>query len=213
VSCDPEVPRSGPCTLPLWSLREEVTVETYADGKLVLRCADTAEAVRCADPVLYEVLRRMTLGPVLLSNVDASLAHPATRDPATPPTWAPPVWSALRRLSHLVVRSLGTDDEKGPLLSVFTPSRDTAFDPVRLPEAAPLRLSPFATVRSRAGALVLESILTPFRVVLHRPEAAWSARVLTHPINPATVVTLPLAPAAAPDILAYLAAAGMTDKG
>ncbi|MGW5660936.1 hypothetical protein ACWEWG_12675 [Streptomyces sp. NPDC003758] len=213
MSCDPEVPQTGPRTLPLWSLREEVTVEAYTDGELVLRCGGATEAVRCADPVLREVLRRMTLGPVLLSNVDASLAHPATRAPGTRPAEASPVWSVLRRLSHLVVRSLGTDDEKGPLLSVFTLTRDTAFDPVRLPAAVPLRLSPFATSRSEAGALVVESILTPFRVVLHRPEAAWSAQVLARPMSPAKVLALPLAPATAADVLAYLAATGMTDKG
>ncbi|MHC3474082.1 NADH oxidase [Streptomyces sp. 7R007] len=199
--------------MPLWSLREEVTVEAYAGGELVLRCGAAAEAVRCADPVLREVLRRMTLGPVLLSNVHTSLAHPATRAPGARLPETSPVWPVLRSLSHLVVRSLGTDDEKGPLLSVFTLTRDTAFDPVRLPAAAPLRLSPFATLRTVAGALVVESVLTPFRVVLHRPEAAWSARVLARPMSPATVLALPPAPATAADILAYLAAAGMTAEG
>jgi len=213
VSPEPEVPRTGPGTVPLWSLREEVTVEASVDGELVLRGGGTAEAVHGADPVLREVLRRMTFGPVLLSNVDPSLARPAVREPGAWEDGISPVWPVLRRLSHLVVRSLGTGDKKGPLLSVFTMTRDTFFDPVRLPDGDPLRLSPCASLRGEAGgALVLESLLAPFLVVLHRPEAAWSVRVLARPLSPATVLALPLAPAMAADILAYLAAAGMTEK-
>ncbi|XUL92256.1 hypothetical protein ACQ86D_41415 [Streptomyces galilaeus] len=213
MSPEPEVPRTCPGTLPLWSLREEVTLEASMDGELVLRDGCTTEPVRDTDPVLYEVLRRMTFGPVLLSNVDPSLAHPAIREPGAWECGTSAVWPVLHRLSHLVVRSLGTDDKRGPLLSVFTKTRGTFFDPVRLTDGDPLRLSPWASLRGAAdGAPVLESTLTPFRVVLHRPEAAWSVRVLARPVSPATVLALPLAPATAADILAYLAAAGMTEK-
>ena len=216
MSTDRTTPRpAGAPTVSLWSLREDVSVEPGAAGALVVRHGVWEEVVPCPDPVFREVLWRMTLGPVLLSNIDTRLGHPPVRARQLPyggrADGTGQAWLTLRRLSHLVVRSLGVSDLGGPLLSVLALSSDCCFDPVWLPAGSLIRLSPSTTLRVEGDGLVLESVLAPYRVLLHRPEAVWVVRVLDTPISPAAAVALPAAPAATADIMAYLAAAGMTD--
>ncbi|MGH1553846.1 hypothetical protein ACRAWF_23290 [Streptomyces sp. L7] len=66
-----------------------MTLEASMDGELVLRDGCTTEPVRDTDPVLYEVLRRMTFRARTAVERDPSLAHPAIREPgawsAAPP--------------------------------------------------------------------------------------------------------------------------------
>lgn len=89
----------------LWSLREDVTVVEEAGGDV--RVGDVRLAA--PGPVVLDALRRMTLGPVLLSNVAGAGGSDELAALA----------DTLRGLHPFVVRSLGAGDARGPLLSVL----------------------------------------------------------------------------------------------
>ncbi|GGX96618.1 NADH oxidase [Streptomyces hiroshimensis] len=198
----------GTRPLHLWSLRGDVVVEQgEGDGDLVLRGSWGTERIANADPLVREALRRMELGPVLLANVEAR-REPGGDRPGSYFVLLP----TLVRLSHLLVRSLGLDDFKGPLLSVSPLSPDAFFAPVRLPARRRVRLPAGAslTLEPAGAGLALESSGSAHRVVLHRPEAAWVAGLLAWPVTPdAASARLPLPPEVTAGILDYLAAAGM----
>ncbi|MET9882667.1 NADH oxidase [Streptomyces sp. NPDC006430] len=192
----------GVQTFHLWSLSEDVIIDQGVGGDaLLLTSRWGQDRLDRPSPVVREVLRRMELGPVLLAN---ALSGPEDLCPFTLP--------ALNKLSHLVVRTLGVDDLKGPLLSVIPLSSAAPFalDPpsgecrVRLPRHVAL------TVPESGVGCVLESERSPHRVVLHRQEAAWVAMTLAWPTTPTAVsAALPLPPQVTEDIIGYLTAAGL----
>ncbi|MFD4376455.1 NADH oxidase [Streptomyces sp. NPDC058486] len=190
-------------TLHLWSLAEDVSVEQDPRGDvLFLTSRWGRDRIDRPGPVVREVLRRMELGPVLLGNAMSGvedLCHHTL-----------PV---LARLSHLVVRTLGLDDLKGPLLSLLPASSSTTplvlLRPfgerrIRLPQDVGF------SVAEPGSGCVMEHDDCPYRVVLHRPEAAWVAMTLAWPTTLTAVShALPLPPKVTRDIVGYLAAASL----
>ncbi|MFE4646132.1 NADH oxidase, partial [Streptomyces sp. NPDC056730] len=99
---------------------------------------------------------------------------------------------------------------KGPLLSVFPVARPAPFTPVRLPPKRPVRMPRGVSFTLEAAGFALESVGSPHRVLLHRPEAAWVAGMLAWPITPDQASdALPLPRSVTREIIEYLAAAGM----
>ncbi|MBT2404107.1 MULTISPECIES: NADH oxidase [unclassified Streptomyces] len=189
-------------TVHLWSLSEDVVVDQHAGSdSLVLTSRWGQERLDRPAPVVREVLRRMELGPVLLAN---ALNGSEDLYVVMLPT--------LSKLSHLVVRTLGVDDLMGPLLSVLPLSPAAPFVLVRQPRERRVRLPRHVALSVPESGIgcVLESVDSPHRVVLHRPEAAWVATMLAWPTTPdAASKALPLPPQVTEDIIGYLCAAGM----
>ncbi|MEU9851075.1 NADH oxidase [Streptomyces sp. NPDC047985] len=211
-------------TVHLWSLAEDVTVESGdTEDQLVLTGRWGKEWVDGADPVVQAALRRMELGPILLANVVPGAdrvgagAQAGPTEPHGPPGDGPPEGSGvlvllpvLERLGHLVVRTLGLDDLRGPLLSVMPVSRQASFALLRLPGGELIWLPRDITFTVRPGGFILESPRSAYRVVLHRPEAVWVVGMLAWPATPDDIsAALPLPPSVTEDILGYLAAASM----
>ncbi|MEU3058841.1 NADH oxidase [Streptomyces subrutilus] len=189
-------------TVHLWSLSEDVVVDQGAGGDaLLLTSRWGQDRLDRPSPAVREALRRMELGPVLLGNAVSGTEE--LRLLTLP---------ALTRLSHLVVRTLGVDDLKGPLLSVFPLSPAAPFVLIPQPGERRVRLPRHValTVPESGTGCVLESVDSPHRVVLHRPEAAWVAMMLAWPTTLAAAsAALPLPPNVTEDIFGYLSAAGM----
>ncbi|MEO3812592.1 SagB family peptide dehydrogenase [Sphaerisporangium sp. B11E5] len=189
---------TSPDGFPLWSLREDVHVEADQAGDVVIlhsRWGD--EVVRRPGRAVVEALHRMSLGPVSLEN--------AVGDPADRPA----LDRVLGRLRHLVIRSLGLDQER-PVISVVPLTPRARFGPVAPRPGRAVRMSRFAVLRAVDGVYHLESPLSLHRVVLHRPEALWCLAKLSRPLTPAAAAAAMPCPAApAMDMLAYLIGAGM----
>ncbi|MFD3545659.1 NADH oxidase [Streptomyces sp. NPDC058655] len=189
-------------TVHLWSLSEDVVVDQGAgDDALLLTSRWGQDRLDRPSPAVREALRRMELGPVLLGNAVGGSED--LRLTALP---------ALAKLSHLVVRTLGVDDLKGPLLSVFPLSPAAPLVLLRRPGERRVRLPGHVafTVPESGSGCVLESVHSPHRVVLHRPEAAWVAMLLAWPTTLAAAsAALPLPARMTEDIIGYLYAAGM----
>ncbi len=144
--------------LRLWSLREDVLVETEPNHDQIVVITRWGETrIDEADRFVRESLRRMSLGPISLDNVPA----------ADGTSWAR-LRQVLELLSGSVVHSLGLSDGDGPLLSAVPIARNAVF---RLPEIdydKPVRLSKFAAMRAFDDEMLLESPLTRYQVILHR---------------------------------------------
>ncbi|WP_419998778.1 SagB/ThcOx family dehydrogenase [Streptomyces boninensis] len=188
-------------TTTLWSLREDVRVETTDDGAAVeLHGRWSDLRVRNPDPALAETLRRMSLGPVSLDNVTCGSTDTIRR------TWQ----GALKYLQDLVVRSLAFADSGQVLLSAVPLTRAARFSPAPPQEDDLVKLSRFAVLRREGDLFQLESPLSLHRVVLHRPEAQWVVAALGRPVAAAKAGNgLPLAAEAVREILGYLVGTGM----
>lgn len=196
---------AGKQTVHLWSLCEDVVMETGPAGGLTLTGPLGTERVDRPDPLVREALRRMELGPVLLGNVPACRTSPDD-EPDADAVLLP----VLSRLSHLVVRTLGMDDLKGPLLSVAPLARHADFTPVRPSGRGRWRMPGEVSLTQDGAGAVLASPGSPYRVVLHRPEAMWVAGMLAWPVTPYAIAqALPLAVEVVQAVLGYLAGAGM----
>ncbi|WP_331766180.1 NADH oxidase [Embleya sp. NBC_00896] len=198
-------------TFHLWSLSEDVLLHRGSNQEqLVLTSRWGVDRLDRPHPAVYEALRRMDLGPVLLAN--AADTRPG---PDSPPAGEvqPVVRAALRGLSHLVVRTLGVDDLRGPLLSVVPTAPQASFSLVRLPARQAVRVPGHVTLTVLDSGLVVENAQSPYRVVLHRPEAALVVALLAWPATPdAASPALRLPPRVTADIIDYLAAAGMATR-
>lgn len=155
-----------PARIRLWSLREDVLVESDADpdGGLVVFTRWGEVRLTSPDPVVREWLCRMDLGPVALENVLSPQAGEGDREYGE-------LMGVLGLLSGVVVHSVGLRGDAGPLLSAIPITQDAEFE---LPELVPddvVRLSRFAAIRSSGDSLVIESALAHYRVVLHREPA------------------------------------------
>jgi SagB-type dehydrogenase family enzyme len=163
--------------LRLWSLREDVQLETEAGpdggGDLLLHSPWGTDRVSGPPPVVREALRRMDFGPVSLENVLAAEADPdADPDPDPDREAAEKDLDALMdRIGHLVVRTLRFEDGERLLLSVLPMSPHAAMEPVALEPGRPVRLSGFASLRAEGDGFALESPLSLHRALLHQPEA------------------------------------------
>jgi SagB-type dehydrogenase family enzyme len=186
-------------SIPLWSFREDVAIESTDDGLNILtRWAE----VRVERPTvaIVDSLRRMTLGPVALTNV-------------TGLDWAD-LFDVFRQVPGCVVRSLGLRNSATPLLSATPVTQRARFELPKLDGAGPIRLSRFAFLRDHAGELTLESPLSHHRVVLHRPLASWVVGALGRTTSIADVArAVNVAEPLVMEIVAYLVAAGMVLYG
>ncbi|MBZ4322866.1 NADH oxidase [Streptomyces huiliensis] len=215
---------TGHRVLHLWSLSEDVVVEHRADGAMVVKGRWGAEWIDRPVPAVREALRRMELGPVLLANVETAAGKrgggpgsPAGSGRTTgrrrgdgPDPGRVVMMRAVGRLSHLIVRTLGVDDLKGPLLSVSPMTRNASFAPAPLPEETPVRLPADTVLTPWRSGFTLERAEARHRVVLHRPEAVWVLGMLAWPVTPrAASAGLPLPREVTREVLSYLAAAGM----
>lgn len=197
--------------IPLWSLREDVHLEKDPTGDItVLHSRWRDIGVPGRDELLSECLRRMSLGPVSLDNL---LAADRT-DGAATLTRRARLHFVLEQIQCLVVRSLGTEDARQPLLSVVAVSQHARFRLRAVDPATPLRLSRFATLRTQDGRLLMESPLALHRVAFHRPEAAWVATALATATTLGALDPPPTLDAGlVGDIVGYLAAAGLVVRG
>lgn len=184
----------------LWSFLEDVYVEMEpGEGSVTVHSRWGEVTVRRPRPVVREVLRRMTLGPIRLENVMEEYAHE--------PIERARLYRLLDRLQYLVVRSIATDSGQ-PLLSVVPLTRRSDFRPERLSADRPIRMSRFAFLRSDGDQYCLESPLSLQRVVVHRAEILGLLGHVGRAVSLAHVVERhPELPAAC--MLSYLAAAGM----
>lgn len=190
----------GDLSLPLWSFREDVAIESTGDGNLTILTRWGEVLVDRPAPAIEDSLRRMTFGPVALDNV-------ADLD------WAD-LHDVFYRLPGCVVHSLGLKDSATPLLSATPISNRARFEPPKLGVAAPIRLSRFAFLRESVNELLLESPLSHHRVVLHRPLASWVVGSLGRPTTIADVARgINIAEPLVAEIVAYLAAADMVVFG
>lgn len=186
-------------SIPLWSFREDVAIESTADGLNILsRWGEVG--VDSPAAAIEDSLHRMTLGPVALANV-------------TDLDWAD-LHEVFSQVPGCVVRSLGMRNTASPLLSAAPVTRKARFELPKLALAQPIRLSRFAVLRDRAGEMMLESPLSHHRVVLHRPLASWVVGALGRAttIN-AVAHTVNLHEPLVAEIIAYLVAAGMVVHG
>lgn len=212
-------PARVPARLPLWSLSENVLVEVGPGGDHLVVFTQWGEIrIDDASPPVRESLQRMSLGPVSVDNLPMLReSYRLWRQGETGEACEP--WNrlmrVLERLDGCVVQSLGLDDEAGPLLSVAPVSRRAGFWlPPRIDPNVPIRISRFAALRSRASELLIESPLSQFRVVLHRPMAAWIAGSLGDVTTIAALAAqLKIAQPVLADVIAYLVASGMVLTG
>ena len=193
----------------LWSLSENTLVEPAPEaGQLVVLTRWGEIKLVDAGPIVHEALRRMTLGPVHLENLPLP---PGTN----PQRQASRLADVLDRLGCCVVQSLGLDDESGPLLSVVPVARTArVVRPPRIEPDRPIRLSRFAVIRAGEGNLLLESPVSDYRVILHRPRASWVASALPAPTTIARLgEQLQQAQQVIADIVSYLVASGTVLAG
>lgn len=186
----------------LWSLREDVLVETEPNHDHVVVITRWGETrIEHADEVVRESLRRMSLGPISLDNV-----LPQQR--ADSREWAR-LHEVLDLLGGSVVHSLGLPDGEGPLLSAVPIARAASFTLTEIDPGQPVRLSKFAAMRALDGEMLLESPLAQYQVVLHRVIAtrvvaalstASSIRELAGAVNVAESLVA--------DVISYLVATG-----
>jgi hypothetical protein len=195
-----DAPTDAP-TVHLWSLSEDVVVEHDEENdQVVLRSRWGVDLLERPEPEVREALRRMELGPVVLGNAAEQTVDLYAM-----------MLPVLVKLSHLVVRTLGVDDLKGPLLSVLPVSRDAPLALVWLPVGRPVRLPPQIVLTMFGSGVSLETAGSPHRVLLHRPEAALVVGMLGWPVTADNAsAVLPLAPDLIEGVLRYLTAAGMT---
>jgi SagB-type dehydrogenase family enzyme len=189
----------------LWSLREDVTVETApGDGPLRLRGRWGSVVVERPTRMVRDALERMRLGPVSLENVIGG----SSDEHAAAASWAE-LHRTISLFPQLIIRSLSLDTGQ-PLLSVVPLTVRSTFGPVPLDPDVPIRLSIFARLRTDGTTYVLESPLAVHRVVLHRAQAVMLTAALAGPVTPAALAAgVPeLGPLTA-DAAEYLAAAGM----
>ncbi|MEO5877712.1 MAG: SagB family peptide dehydrogenase [Streptosporangiaceae bacterium] len=194
-------PRPGP-PAELWSLREDVHVETAAGGSLIVHSRWGEVLLPSAGAVEHEALRRMSLGPILLENV---VSEPDARDSL--------LTGLLERLDHLIVRSFGLEPDQ-LLLSVVPLTRQAGLRPVPLDHDLPVRMSRFTMLRGDGNDYLMESPLSLHRVVLHRAEAFWALSSLARPVTPARAQAALPTPGSPlerlfPQLLSTLVAAGM----
>lgn len=201
-----------PYRLQLWSLREDVLIETTPVVDQLVALTRWGEIwIEGANAFIRESLRRMSLGPVDLINA-------VPRDNSWDEAQRCGQWLELDRvldqLAGCVINSLRLDDSNGPLLSVVPLSRRATLWLQPVDRGTPVRLSRFASMRTRDGELVLESPLARHRVVLHKPVAARIAGALG---SPTTIEDLaPIVEMSEVDLAAvvcYLASAGVVVAG
>ncbi|ASU80286.1 SagB-type dehydrogenase domain-containing protein [Actinopolyspora erythraea] len=183
-----QVHTRSPERLRLWSLREDTLVEDYetdADSLVVFTRWGEVRIPNPGTPV-KEWLHRMSLGPVALENMLSLRTMNGSRQRGGAPEDDPNYTELMRVLDLLsgsVVHSLAIDDCSGPLLSAVPITHDASFELPRMGKRDEFRLSRFAALRPYQGAMVLESPLARYRVVLHRPRVVAAIGMLARSVD------------------------------
>lgn len=185
--------------VPLCSFDEDVLVEENHSGVLVVATRWGEFTIDDPEGVVCESLRRMLLGPISLDNVaPRGSGARANLD------------AKLEVLSGSVVRSLALGDGVGPVLSVLPGAEGTSFHPVVVRLDEPLRLSQCAAIRPFDGALLAESSLSGFRVLLHKPLAMRVVGALATGTSVAALGRdLGIAEGVVGDLIGYLVSSGI----
>ncbi|GAA3037079.1 SagB family peptide dehydrogenase [Streptosporangium longisporum] len=187
----------APARVDLWSLREDVHVETDDDGNVVLRGRWGDTTVPAPGRAVLEALRRMGFGPVSLGNIAYGDGERRELD------------RLLDRIQPMVIRSFAVDPER-PLISVVPMAQQARFTPVTPAAGTPIRLSRFAVLRTDGERYFLESPLSLHRVDLHHADAVRLIGALGRAVLPAEVAAaLPYPVDLVLDLLGHLAGAGM----
>lgn len=190
-----------PSPVLLWSLREDVRLESGDDGTLVMHNRWGEMVLPRPEAAVRTALHRMVLGPISLDNVTAD---PAERGGLR---------RALDGLQHLVVRSIGWGVGR-PLLSLVPLTAQARYDPAPPAPGYPVRLSRFALLRSDGAGYRLESPLSLYRAVVHRVEAMWLISVLGAPVLPeAARARLPRPGLPCAELIDALVAVGLVVRG
>lgn len=165
----------------LWSFRDDVVVESEPGGHVVVRSRSGDTDLGRQRTAVLTALRRMSLGPMALSDAVRSEIDRSSLD------------EVLVRLEHLVVQSAALDP-KQPLLSMVPLTPQARVRWPTAPVVRPVRLSRFAMLRTDGTELLIESPLSLHRAVLHRAEAVARVGNLIRPVPPGTLdaVTLTL---------------------
>jgi SagB-type dehydrogenase family enzyme len=205
----------------LWSLHEGVQIELESSGSFLrVRSRWGNVTIRHPSEMVLDALYRMSLGPISLENV-VGMPGPAPQADEPAPGAAQSGYLSARtqlervlsRLQPVTIRSLGIETGQ-PLLSVVPMTARSRFNSVPVPLEEPVRLSTYAELRTNGDEYFLESPLSLYRVLLHGAEAISLLNLLSRPITAAEYIAgLPRLASVAPDVLAYLVAAGMVVKG
>ncbi|HKN97451.1 MAG TPA: SagB family peptide dehydrogenase [Pseudonocardiaceae bacterium] len=205
-----DVGGTAPAPTQLWSLREDVLVEDGPEqGHLVVVTKWGEFGIDGAGDVVRASLRRMCLGPISLENVVGKRPAPGDQPAGNWREWAE-LWRVLDLLSGSVVRSLGIGDGDRPLLSAIPIARSASLMLPDVEPDLPVRLSRFAAIRPHEGALLVESPLAQYHVLLHRQLAVHVTTALSSPMSVREVAARlgePLAVVAG--VVAYLAGTGI----
>jgi SagB-type dehydrogenase family enzyme len=201
---------TAPAPTQLWSLREDVLVEDGPEQDRLVVVTKWGEfGIDGAGEVVRASLRRMSLGPISLENVVGRRPTLGDQPAGNWREWAE-LWRVLDLLSGSVVRSLGIGDGDRPLLSAVPIARSASLMLPEIEPDLPVRLSRFAAIRPHEGALLVESPLAQYHVLLHRQLAVHVTTALSSPMSVREVATrldIPLAVAAG--VVAYLAGTGI----
>lgn len=183
-------------SIPLWSFREDVAIESTEGGGLTILTRWGEVQVDRPAPAIEDSLHRMTLGPVALANV-------------TDLDWAD-LHDVFLRLRGCVVRSIGLRNSARPLLSATPVSPRAWFELPKVDPRLPIRLSRFTFLRENAQEMLLESPISHHRVVLHGPLASWVVGSLGRTTTSAEVARgINVAEPLVTEIVAYLVATEM----
>lgn len=187
---DASLAGGNPAPFRLWSLRDDVVVESEPGQPVVVRSRYGDTNIGRQRPAVLAALRRMSLGPIALSNVIHDQVDRSSLD------------DALARLEHLVVWSVALDPER-PLLSMvpMTPQSRARWPGTAL--VRPVRLSRFAMLRTDGANFLMESPLSLHRVVLHQAEAVARVGALIRPKSPDSLDAVTLV------LVTHLIAAGL----
>ncbi|MFK4692847.1 SagB/ThcOx family dehydrogenase [Streptomyces pristinaespiralis] len=195
----PSPPRAAPV------FRDDVHV-AFDGESATLTSPVTAFTLRPVRGGIRRALRRLSQGPTPVHELLEGL-RPAERVQ---------VERFLDRVGHLVARSVLTHGGPGgrrELIRLEPTARDAEYMAGEVDAQVPVRLSRFAFLRSRDGALVLESPLVKFRAVLSDPAAREIAAALGEPVTAGSLAKAGgLSDGETLDVLRHLVGAGFAEQ-
>ncbi|MFJ2867626.1 hypothetical protein [Kitasatospora sp. NPDC087314] len=210
----PVAPGGGRPYRELRSLREDTLLTLRPDGPVVLQGPWGTRRLEVSAEAVREALRRMSYGPVSLTNVVPDYPDWDAVRGAGPSEDALRLRAVLAGLTHCVVASLATDGGS-LLLSVVPLTRTGHREPRPGRPGERYRLSRYVWARSDRDGLRLESPVSGSRLELHGEAVALLGALPVPPGPGLTVGQLAERLAGRPPratvraVLAYLVAAGV----
>ncbi|MBT2405455.1 MULTISPECIES: SagB family peptide dehydrogenase [unclassified Streptomyces] len=195
-----DVTLHGPLT-EATALRQGVLCENRDSTVLLSLRNQTGYRLRGVTPGILGVLERLARHAVPTDQLAAGLDTQEERQ----------LTRVLERISPFLARSLMYRDVE--LMAVEATAPAEPYDVVAVPLDAPVRLSKFALLRRREGALVVETPLTAYRCVLRSAEAAAVASALGETATARELASGELPAEAVAAVLGHLVGAGFADLG